>query len=315
MDQSQTKALASLQPFVHLANTTKSPSSRFVAELIKSAISAPGTYVFTELLQTTACQSLRGTDLESWLTLLEIFSWGTYEEYKATPNLPSLDDSQIFKLRQLSLLTLSSPFAPSSTTTTNTLTYQSLLQSLVLPDTASLESLVTQSIYAGLLTARLSPTSNPPSVNVTSVAPLRDLRPQSLPALLQILQVWESRCTSMIGELDTQITSMRNEAIQRHTIERRRQAAVDAAVLSTKPAIANINHAQLRAAGRLPSKRDLDAQMEGEGDDVSDDDGQMDLDEGIGDVSSGTSSRGGHGGGSSRGAKRNRGRGQKWETG
>lgn len=84
MDQSQKRALASLQPFVHLAETTKSPSSRFVAELIKSAVSAPGTYIFTELLQTTACQSLRGTDLESWLTLLEIFSWGTYEEYKGT---------------------------------------------------------------------------------------------------------------------------------------------------------------------------------------------------------------------------------------
>merc|ERR1711939_1246176 len=46
MDQSQTKALAALQPFVHLATTTKDPSPRFVAELIKSAISAPGTYIF-----------------------------------------------------------------------------------------------------------------------------------------------------------------------------------------------------------------------------------------------------------------------------
>ncbi|KIW15033.1 hypothetical protein PV08_07820 [Exophiala spinifera] len=312
MDQSQTKALACLQPFVHVANTTKNPSPRFVAELIKSTISAPGTYIFTELLQTPACQSLRGTDLESWLTLLEIFSWGTYEEYQATPNLPPLDDSQAFKLRQLSLLTLSSPFAPSNTpATTNTLTYDSLLQSLVLPDTASLESLVTQSIYAGLLAARLSPTSTPPSVNVTSVAPLRDLRPQSLPALLQILQVWESRCTTMISDLDTKITSLRKEAVKRNTTERRRQDAVDAAVLSTKPPVANPDRAQLRAGGRLPGKRDLDAQMEGEGDDISDDDVQMDLDEGLGDVSSGTSSRGGHGGGSSRGAKRNRGRGSK----
>lgn len=82
MDQSQAKALAALQPFVHLATTTKSPSPRFVAELIKSAVSAPGTYIFTELLQTEACQSLRGTESTTWLTLLEIFSWGTYEEYK-----------------------------------------------------------------------------------------------------------------------------------------------------------------------------------------------------------------------------------------
>ena len=82
MDQSQTKALAVAQPFVYQVTTAKSPSPRFIAELIKNAISAPGTYVFTELLQLPAVQSLRGTESESWLNLLEIFSWGTYEEYK-----------------------------------------------------------------------------------------------------------------------------------------------------------------------------------------------------------------------------------------
>ena len=82
MEQAQAKALAALQPFVYQATATKSPSPRFVAELIKSAISAPGTYIFTELLQTPAVQNLRGTDAQPWLTLLETFSWGTYEEYK-----------------------------------------------------------------------------------------------------------------------------------------------------------------------------------------------------------------------------------------
>ena len=82
MDQSQTKALAALQPFIYQVTTAKSPSPRFIAELIKSAISASGTYVFTELLQLPAVQSLRGTESEQWLTLLELFSWGTFEEYK-----------------------------------------------------------------------------------------------------------------------------------------------------------------------------------------------------------------------------------------
>ena len=85
MDQSQIKALAALQPFVHLASTTKSPSHRFVADLITRATSAPDTYVFTELLQTPAVQLLRAADTpaeyQGYLTLLELFSWGTYEEY------------------------------------------------------------------------------------------------------------------------------------------------------------------------------------------------------------------------------------------
>lgn len=88
MDQSQVKALAAIQPYVHLATTQKNPTPRFICDLVNRAISAPGTYIFTELLQTPAVQSLRGTDSQSWLTLLETFSWGTFEEYRGkTPTL------------------------------------------------------------------------------------------------------------------------------------------------------------------------------------------------------------------------------------
>ena len=87
MDQAQTRALSALQPFLHLALTTSSPTPRFLADLITRATSAPGTYVFTELLQTPAIQSLRSADtpaeFQAFLTLLEIFSYGTYEEYKS----------------------------------------------------------------------------------------------------------------------------------------------------------------------------------------------------------------------------------------
>jgi len=239
----------------------------------------------------------------------------------AIPDLPALDEPQIFKLRQLSLLTLASPFAPSTTTLTNhTLTYPSLLESLSLPDAASLESLVTQSIYSCLLTARLSPTSNPPVVNITSVAPLRDLRPQSLPALLRILETWESRCTSVVNDLEAQISGIRQIETGLSANERRQQELVDAAVLDTTPATENGAGAGDRKGGgrgmrgghRLPSKRDIDQQMEGEGDNASDDDdGRMDVDEGLGEGGLGVGLRGGHGGASTRGAKRNRGRGLK----
>jgi hypothetical protein len=84
MDQSQTKALAAIQPFAYQITTTKNSSPRFIAELVKGAISAPGAYIFTELLQLPEVQSLRGTEAEPWLKALEIFSWGTFEEYKGT---------------------------------------------------------------------------------------------------------------------------------------------------------------------------------------------------------------------------------------
>ncbi|OAL38922.1 hypothetical protein AYO20_01673 [Fonsecaea nubica] len=326
MDQSQTKALAAIQPFVHLATTTKNPSPRFIAELIKGAISAPGAYIFTELLQLPVIQSLRGTQGEPWLKLLEIFSWGTYEEFKADPSLPPLDEAQTFKLRQLSLLTLASPFAPTSkNTTANALTYPGLLATLLLSTSQELEYLVTQSIYSGLLTARLSPTSSPPTVHIMSVAPLRDLRPHSLPVLWQILQTWESRCTAVVSDLEAQISAIRATAQQRALQERARQNEIDSLVLSTDRqqtssdnGVTPGNGRAGRSAGfgvgqRPPSKRDLDQQMEGEGDDVDDDydESKMDLDEGVSEgtgIFGGSGSRGG-GSGGSRGAKRNRGRG------
>jgi COP9 signalosome complex subunit 7 len=254
----------------------------------------------------------------------------------ATPNLPTLNETQLLKLRQLSLLTLASPFAPSTTPTPtssseSSLSYSSLLTALSLPSTSALESLVTQTIYAGLITARLSPTSTPPTVHITSIAPLRDLRPQTLPALLQILQTWESRCTGMVTSLESQITAIKSTASQRSAVEHRRQELVDAAVLSEKPLFTNTTNTTTTnplatgtgdvssgtrsgrngggsgaaAAGqRLSSKRDLD---EDEEDEYSEEDWRMDVDEGVGDVGMGA---GGSSSGS-RGAKRNRGRGSK----
>jgi len=305
MDQAQPKALAALQPFIIEAISTKSPSPRFLKDLIVRATSASGTYIFTELLQTSAIQSLQTAEAEykAYLTLLETFSWGTYEEYTSTPGLPELTPVQTQKLRLLSLLSLASPFLPTREEKPDTLTYPALLSSLVLSSNHELESLVTSAIYAGLLTARLSPTSTPPRVLITSVAPLRDLRPQSLPAMLQILKTWENRCTTTIYGLESQIATLRAGAAERTTLQRKRQEVVDAAVIQGE----NDSSKPVRPRDRKGNKRDLDETMEGEDDeDVSSDEVKMDVDDGS-DVT-GPLGRGAAGFGG-RGTKRNRGRG------
>ncbi|RMZ80987.1 hypothetical protein DV738_g2500, partial [Chaetothyriales sp. CBS 135597] len=236
MDHTQAKALAALQPFIHLAVTTKNASDRVVADLITRATSAPGTYVFTELLQLPVIQRLRTpdrpTEYQAYLTLLELFSWGTYEEYKNTPNLPALNEAQTVKLRQLSLLSLASPFLPATATRSGpaTLSYRSLISALSLPDASALESLVTSASYASLLSASLSPTSSPPAVHIHSVSPVRDLRPQSLPALLAILSTWSSRCDSVATSLQANIDTIKATARARNTLAAARQSRVDAAV-------------------------------------------------------------------------------------
>ena len=305
MDQAHSRALAALQPFIHLAITTTQPTPRFLADLITRATSSPGTYIFTELLQIPAIQSLRSVETPSefqlYLTLLELFSYGTYDEYKSeyikfnsvtltdhakgTPSLPLLNEAQTFKLRQLSLLTIASSPIP--------LTYANLISALSLGSAISLETLLTQSIYSGLLTARLSPTTTPPTVHITSVAPLRDLRPQSLPQMLATLQVWESRCSSVISELEGQIQDIRDAALKRQLAQKKREAIVDAAVLSSEndggglkgsggviintgsrttrsggfdksspPEETRGSFRGVRGSGNVGSKRDLDEQQE-----------------------------------------------------
>lgn len=246
MDQAQNRALAALQPFLHLAITTKSPSPRILADLIIRATSAQGTYVFTELLQTPAIQSLWSSstpeEFRNYYTALEIFSYGTLADYQSmslppfcnlnkltfisldAPNLPTLTPQQQHKLTLLTLLSLASEPHP--------LNYDYLTTTLFLDSSAALEAIITEAIYSGLITARLSPTSNPPTVHITSVAPLRDLRPNSLPEILKVLQVWESRCSSVVGDIEAQIAGIKNNAAKRKAREMRRQEVVDTAVLS-----------------------------------------------------------------------------------
>lgn len=258
MDQTHARALEALQPFVALATSNSATSPRFVANIVTNATSAPQTYVFAELLETPTIQSLASPDCpaeyQRYLKLLEIFAWGTWQEYQgmkeshssksplyqitytpcgvisltrspttpATPNLPKLSAEQTLKLRLLSLLTLA--------TTTKPLTYQTLMQSLSLPSTADLESLVTTAIYANLISARLSPASTPPTINVTSVAPLRDVQPQSLPQMVTLLTEWESRCGEVVKDLETEIARVKANAQKRHDKEQAYRERLEEAV-------------------------------------------------------------------------------------
>lgn len=79
MEQIQQRALNSLEPFVALSKSATSP--RAASDLINQATSASNTYIFAELLQTPNIQALRYSEYASHLHILEIFAWGTYQDY------------------------------------------------------------------------------------------------------------------------------------------------------------------------------------------------------------------------------------------
>ncbi|EUC45820.1 hypothetical protein COCMIDRAFT_94562 [Bipolaris oryzae ATCC 44560] len=218
----QTKALNALEPFLALSKSATSP--RAASDLIVQATSAPNTYVFAELLQTPNIQNLRTSEeYGPYLTLLEVFAWGTWADYKAQPNLPKLSAQQHQKLLLLSLL----PLSHSHTT----LTYKHLMTSLELPTPRALEELITTAIYSGLITATLDPAHS--LVSVTSISPLRDLAPGSLPALQNTLQSWSQRCDSALADLEAQAAKVKQEALDREKLRRKKERAFEAAMQAT----------------------------------------------------------------------------------
>jgi COP9 signalosome complex subunit 7 len=203
-----------------------------------------------------------------------------------------LSAEQTLKLRLLSLLTLA--------TTTKPLTYQTLMNSLSLPTTADLESLVTTAIYANLISARLSPASTPPTINVTSVAPLRDVQPQSLPQMVTLLTEWESRCGEVVTDLETEIARVKANAQKRFAKEQAYQDRLEEAVQRRQPETGREGgNAADKRAGKSGFGRGFDRVAFGlgrnkrEADDFDEDDGfdsgdngeaasRMDIDEGAG---------------------------------
>ncbi|CAG8040654.1 unnamed protein product [Penicillium salamii] len=252
MDQTHTRAIEALQPFIHLAQSNSASSPRFIANLITNVTSSPQTYVFAELLEVPAVQALRSPEnsqeFGGYLLLLEIFAYGTWSEYQGLPNL---SPEQTLKLRLLSLLTLSTKIKP--------LTYSTLMDALTIPTKAELESLVTTAIYSSLIKARLSPSSNPPSVNVTAVAPLRDVLPESIPLMIASLKEWDSRCSEVVADLEAEIARIKSNAADRAVKKQATQGALEEALKKRQnggPWRRNKRGAGRLGAGAGGSKRD-----------------------------------------------------------
>lgn len=219
----QVKALNALEPFLALTKSASSP--RAAADLVTRATSTPGTYVFTELLQTPQIQSLsESPEYSSYYTLLQIFSYGTYADYTSTAGLPALQEQQAVKLRQLSLLTLAKD--------PRNLTYAALQSSLDLPDTRAVENLIVSAVYADLITAQLDPHNQ--TVHVSSISPLRDLAPNSIPTMLATLQDWSSRCTSTLAQLEAQIAAIEATSHMRQNEKKAWAAKTDILVEEAK---------------------------------------------------------------------------------
>ncbi|CAM9351081.1 unnamed protein product, partial [Heterosigma akashiwo] len=177
-----------LEQFCLLAKTQK---GRACVALIHQVLNNPKIFVFGELLAMENLQTLRGTEHEPALKLLELFAYGTYSEYKKlASSLPELSTQQAKKLKQLSIISLaqSSKLVP----------YSVLQAELGIQSIRDLEDLIIESIYTGLVKGKLNQQEE--VLKVKSCIS-RDVQPGQLDQMLEKLNSWKSYTEQMLGSL------------------------------------------------------------------------------------------------------------------
>ena len=101
---------AALQPILQMAQESANANISTIRTVVLKALSDPKVFCgFDEIKQVLqpALTSLGTTESETILRTLDLFSYGTYKDYvQAQPTYLALNDTQLFKLRQLTVLTM-----------------------------------------------------------------------------------------------------------------------------------------------------------------------------------------------------------------
>ncbi|KAM6493816.1 hypothetical protein JOM56_010177 [Amanita muscaria] len=187
---------AKLEPYLLMAKSAKGAAA---AKLVQDATAAPGVYVFSELLEQPSVQELgKNEQHESFLSLLQLFAYKTYQDYvQYKDRLPPLNQAQITKLKHLSIVTLAAE--------RRILPYSDLLRVLDMPNIRELEDLIIDAIYLDVLRGKLDQNQAQFEVEYTMG---RDIEPGKLGNILAALNNWTSATSTVLTTLDNKIESI-----------------------------------------------------------------------------------------------------------
>lgn len=192
---------AKLEPFLLMAKSLKGAAA---AKLIQDATSAPGVFVFSELLELPNIQELgKNEQHQKALSLLQLFSYKTYQDYLANKDvLPPLNQAQVIKLKHLSIVSLA--------THRRILPYSDLQKALDISNVRELEDLIIDAIYLDLLQGKLDQKEEQLEVSYTMG---RDLEPGKLEQILASLRDWASTTSAVLSTLDGKINAITADSV------------------------------------------------------------------------------------------------------
>ncbi|OJT13196.1 COP9 signalosome complex subunit 7a [Trametes pubescens] len=294
-----TQHVAKLEPFLLMSKAAKGAAA---AKLIQDATSAPGVFVFGELLDLPNIQELATHETHSrFYSLLQLFAYKTYADYiQHKDSLPPLNDAQTIKLKQLTLVSLAQD--------SRILPYNELLRVLDMPTVRELEDLIIDAIYLDIVRGKLDQKEGQFEIEYTMG---RDLEPGKLEQLLVSLQNWcvgstrpmhcaklTSECrasttAAVLATLDNKLSELSNRTVTAKTMkeeyDRGYQSTLKEVVDKQKEARnANKTHvftgrSGLTPAGRAELQREQERQQQRErelrGKDNENDENSMDIDE------------------------------------
>ncbi|KAJ7202135.1 hypothetical protein GGX14DRAFT_463933 [Mycena pura] len=194
---------AKLEPFLLMAKSLKGAAA---AKLIADATSAPGVFVFAELLELSNIQELKNSETHAKsFALLELFAYRAYEDYMQNKDaFPPLNAAQTTKLKHLSIVTLASR--------RRILPYVDLLRALDMPTVRELEDLIIDAMYLDVLHGRLDQKQAQLEVEYTMG---RDLAPGATDALLAMLRDWANTTSSVLQTLDAKLAAVASQSTAR----------------------------------------------------------------------------------------------------
>ncbi|KAI9348161.1 hypothetical protein BDR26DRAFT_817222 [Obelidium mucronatum] len=169
------------------------------AQLISDALSAPGVFVFSELLEMPNVAELaKNPSHAGSLRLLQLFAYGTYGEYAAeAAALPPLSPTQTKKLKQLSIVTLSQ--------SSKVLPYNTLQSALSIDNVRELEDLIIDTMYQSIIEGKLD--QKRMCLRVEN-AMGRDLKPGQTKEMLDTLTSWLETSNRILSTIDGQLESV-----------------------------------------------------------------------------------------------------------
>ncbi|ORX72329.1 hypothetical protein DL89DRAFT_321382 [Linderina pennispora] len=189
----------------------KNATNESAARIILDALENDSLFHFTRLLEAPPIAKLAESDeFKPYLRLLEIFSFGTLSDYKLlSQQLPEINGHQLEKLKYLTLVTLASH--------AKVLQYNDLMSELECTDEQQMEDLVIESIYNGLLSAKLDQQRR--LVEVDFVVG-RDASRADLREMLSVLNSWSAVCDTALSDLNSRISNVSSEAVAKQMAEK-----------------------------------------------------------------------------------------------